>query len=139
MNKRKGLYKEQHPLTIMAHDIKAPLTAIVDLLYVIEKGYVTDIEKSKELVCRARTKAIELVKMVDDILDYTLLCKKDNVKMEKVNLTEIIVESINTMEVFASRNGVSISPVDAPETPCCVFGNRTCVNPIIVAALNIRS
>ena len=86
MNKRKAQQKEPHPLTIMAHDIKAPLTGIVDLLYVIEKGYVTDIEKSKELVHRARVKALGLVKMVDDILDYTLLCNKDNIKMKRVDL-----------------------------------------------------
>ena len=125
MNKRKAQQKEQHPLTIMAHDIKAPLTGIVDLLYVIEKGYVTDIEKSKELVHRARVKALGLVKMVDDILDYTLLCNKDNIKMKRVDLKEIISESINTMEVLAGQNGVSIYPLHAPAQPCIVYGNKT--------------
>jgi signal transduction histidine kinase len=125
MNKQNIIHGEQHPLTIMAHEIKAPLTSIVDLLNVIEKGYVTDIEKSKELVGRARIKAMELVKMVDDILDYTLLSSKDNVKRGKLDLKEIIAESINTLEVFAGQRGIKISLCKVPDEPCFVYGNRT--------------
>ncbi|MBN2535838.1 MAG: HAMP domain-containing histidine kinase [Spirochaetales bacterium] len=125
MRKNHVLVKDQHPLTIMAHDIKAPLTAIVDLLAVIEKGYVQDIEKSKELVARARKRAIGLVQMVDDILDYTLLSDKNSVKKEYLVLSEIITESINTFSPLASRRGVSISPLEKPGFPCMVYGNRT--------------
>jgi signal transduction histidine kinase len=125
MSGRKIIHGEQHPLTIMAHEIKAPLTSIVDLLTVIEKGYVTDVEKSKELVGRARNKALELVKMVNDILDYTLLNNKDYVKTERMDLKEIITESINTLEVFARQSGIRISLPNTPQEPCFVCGNRT--------------
>jgi signal transduction histidine kinase len=119
------LKKNQHPLTIMAHDLKGPLTAIVDLLTVVEKGYVHDIEKSKELIARARKRAITLIQMVDDILDYTLLSDKDSVKKEHFNLAEVITESINTFHMLAARRGVYISPLDAPHCPCYIYGNRT--------------
>ncbi|MBN2441229.1 MAG: HAMP domain-containing histidine kinase [Spirochaetales bacterium] len=124
MSKRQVIQNEYHPLTVMAHDIKSPLTAIVDLLYVIEKGYVTDIDKSKELVSRARTKALELVKMVDDILDYTLLAHKDNVKQSRLDLTEIVVSSMSTLSVLASQKGVTIAPLEAKKCPCYILGNR---------------
>lgn len=125
MSKNHVFKKDQHPLAIMAHDIKAPLTAIVDILAVIEKGYVQDIEKTKELVIRARKKAIVLIQMVDDILDYTLLSDKDSVKKECLDLTDIIAESINIFNTLATRRGVNISPLDKPGFPCLVYGNRT--------------
>jgi signal transduction histidine kinase len=125
MEKRHELQYKHHPLTILAHDIKSPLVAIVDLLYVIEKGYVTDKEKSVELVSRARTKALELVKMVDDILDYTFLSNKDNVKRSHLNIKAIINKAISVLSEFARQKGVTIYPLEGPELPCLAIGNRT--------------
>ena len=45
-------------LAVIAHDLKAPLSAVVDLLHVLEKGYVDDPEKVKELITRARKKSV---------------------------------------------------------------------------------
>jgi signal transduction histidine kinase len=67
---------DQKALAIMAHDLKAPLSAVIDLLDVINKGYVEDVVKIKELVDRATQKAETLIVMLDDILDYTLLANK---------------------------------------------------------------
>lgn len=67
---------DQKALAIMAHDLKAPLSAVIDLLDVINKGYVDDVVKIKELVDRATQKAEILIVMLDDILDYTLLANK---------------------------------------------------------------
>jgi signal transduction histidine kinase len=125
MPKSHKLQKNQHPLTVMAHDIKAPLTAIVDLLAVVEKGYVEDAEKSRELVSRARKKAAGLIQMVNDILDYTLLSDKDSVKKEFLDCAEIVNESINTFKTIASRRGVHFCTLDEMHCPCYVYGNRT--------------
>ena len=48
-------------LAIMAHDLKAPLSAIVSLLSVIKKGYVNDMQKACELAERAWMKIRELI------------------------------------------------------------------------------
>jgi signal transduction histidine kinase len=76
MKSREKIRKLKHPLAVMAHDIKAPLTAIINLLSTIDKGYVEDVAKAKELVGRAQKKAEALLRMIDDILDYTLLSGK---------------------------------------------------------------
>jgi CheY-like chemotaxis protein/two-component sensor histidine kinase len=95
-------------LAIMAHDIKAPLSTIVSLLGVIDKGYVDDLAKIRELVSRASQKAQILIAMVDDILDYTLLSDKSMMKTEIVDLCEILDESISMMKAFADERGISI-------------------------------
>ena len=57
-------------LAIMAHDLKAPLSAVVNLLTIIEKGYVDDPEKVKDLISRARKKTETTIKIVDDIFIF---------------------------------------------------------------------
>jgi len=84
-------------LAIMAHDIKAPLSTVVSLLDVINKGYVDDPAKIRELVFRASRKAESLVYMIDDILDYTLLSDKSRMKRQAVQLADVFKESLSTM------------------------------------------
>jgi two-component system, OmpR family, phosphate regulon sensor histidine kinase PhoR len=95
-------------LAIMAHDLKAPLAAIVSILGVINKGYVTDMVKAKELVKRASQRAETLISIVDDILDYTLLSDKSMMKREMVDLVEILEESISTLKPYADDRSISI-------------------------------
>ncbi|HLP57325.1 MAG TPA: HAMP domain-containing sensor histidine kinase [Candidatus Deferrimicrobium sp.] len=100
--------EERKMLASMAHDIKAPLSTIIDILDVINKGYVEDIDKIKELVARAGQKAESLALMLDDILDYTLLEDKAAMKREVVNILEILNESINTMKIYARERKISL-------------------------------
>ncbi|HLP48542.1 MAG TPA: HAMP domain-containing sensor histidine kinase [Candidatus Kapabacteria bacterium] len=100
--------EERKMLANMAHDIKAPLSTIIDLLDIINKGYVEDIDKIKELVARAGQKAESLALMLDDILDYTLLEDKAAMKREIVNILEILNESISTMKIYARERKISL-------------------------------
>jgi signal transduction histidine kinase len=125
MRSRKVVEQMKHPLASMAHDIKAPLISIIDLLALIEKGYVDDAGKSKELVGRAYAKAESLLKMVDDILDYTLLSHKAEINRERLDLRELLDESISTMKHFADERGLTINLTDPEKLDYSVFGNRT--------------
>lgn len=99
-----NLTSNEKALTIMAHDIKTPLTAIVSMLSVIKKGYVNDdTEKLKELVARAIKQAESLISMIDDILDYTLLADKSKIKREPVHLQEVFKSSISGMKSYAEK------------------------------------
>lgn len=100
--------EERKMLASMAHDIKAPLSTIIDLLDVVSKGYVEDIDKIKELVIRAGQKAETLVLMLDDILDYTLLEDKAMMKREVVNIFEILNESISMMKIYAREREIAL-------------------------------
>ncbi len=90
-------------LAVIAHDLKAPLSAVVDLLKVVEKGYVDDPVKVKELISRARKKSEGLIRIVEDILDYTLLENKSQMKRERLNLTDIIDESYSIINPYARQ------------------------------------
>ncbi len=115
----------KHPLAVMAHDIKAPLAAIINLLSTIDKGYVDDVEKSRELVQRARKKAENLLRMIDDILDYTLLSGRAEISRERLNLCDVLRESISTMKHFADERGLALALHPPDGVAYAVEGNRT--------------
>jgi len=98
----------QQALAAMAHDIKAPLAAIVNILSVVEKGYIEDIGKTRELVGKACKKAETLITMLDDIMDYTLLANRTSILREDVNLCEVMEDSISTLAPYASTRNITI-------------------------------
>jgi signal transduction histidine kinase len=112
-------------LAVIAHDLKAPLSAVVDLLNVVEKGYVDDPVKVKELISRARKKSEGLIRIVEDILDYTLLENKSQMKRERLNLTDIIDESYSIINPYALQNKISINYSQDSCREKYVFGNYT--------------
>lgn len=112
-------------LAVIAHDLKAPLSAVVDLLSVLEKGYVDDPEKMKELICRARKKSEALIKIVDDILDYTVLENKSQMKRERINLFDIIDESFSIIKPYAKEKSITINYSRNSCLEKHVFGNYT--------------
>jgi two-component system phosphate regulon sensor histidine kinase PhoR len=101
--------EERKTLTIMAHDIKAPLSAVLSILGVIEKDYVNDIDKVKELVSRAIQKTKTIIAMVNDILDYSLLADKSMMKREPVHIFSLLEDSLTTMKPIAKNMNIILT------------------------------
>lgn len=113
-------------LAVMAHEIKAPLSSVISLLDTIHKGYLdNDINKSKELVGRASKKSKILIKMLDDILDYSLVSNREKIKMEEIEIFNIISESVNLMKSFADEKNIRIKIDDKFKKNERVWGNLT--------------
>ena len=109
MNAEDKLTDTGRTLAIMAHDLKAPLSAVVNILSVVSKGYVTDCDKIKDLVARAVQKSETVLAMLDDILDYTLLQNRSKMKREKVDLFSVINESLSIMNHFAEERNLTLA------------------------------
>ncbi len=112
-------------LAVLAHDIKAPVSAIIDLLNIIDRGYVSDPEKSKQLISRAIKKASTIIRMVDDILDYSKLEDKSLMKREKLNVFNTLDESITLMRPYAEKRNISIEQCEFCINEEYVYGNHT--------------
>ncbi len=100
--------EQRQALATMAHEIKAPLSAIISLLSVIDKGYVTDPKKSKDLVGRAKSKAEVLMRMLNDILDFYMLSDKTHMKRERFDIYQVLQDSISMMKPYAQQRNVNL-------------------------------
>jgi signal transduction histidine kinase len=112
-------------LVTIAHDIKAPLSAIISLLSVIDKGYVEDPEKKKEFIARARQKAEVLARMIDDILDFSLLADKSLIKKKPVNMIKVLCDSYHTMKPYANRMSITFDYSEGCTDAKYINGNYT--------------
>jgi len=116
---------EKKALAVLAHDIKGPLSSIIDLLNIIDKGYVTDPEKSKQLISRAINKTSILIRMVDDILDFSKLEDKSLMKRERINIFNALDESITLMKQYAENRNITIEQCEFCRQEEFVYGNHT--------------
>ena len=121
MNK---IHETQEYLATVAHEIKAPLAAIINLLDVVGKGYV-DPEKGTELVCRAKQKAEMVIRMLDDILDYTLLEDKSLMKRVTIDIYTVILESVSIMRPYIEAKRIRLSQCEESCAKQYVLGNYT--------------
>jgi len=120
------LTRDEKALTVMAHDIKTPLTAIVSMLGVIKKGYVDDdAEKIKDLVTRSMKQAESLIAMLDDILDYALLADKSKVNREPVHLSDVFKDSISVMRTYVDQKQILFTYAPDLGNEKYIYGNRT--------------
>lgn len=105
-------------ISVLAHELKAPLGAIEGYLYVLQdKKTVSDPEVYDKIVNRCIVRLDGMRKLIYDLLDLTRLesgrKKRDIIE---TNLLEAVSSSIETMSPDAERRGISIH-LEAPEKP----------------------
>ena len=94
---------------IVAHDLKSPLNQISGMLEIIkltnqdnpteQQGYMEAIEKSTN----------RLKRMVSKILDVNAIESKAlNIKLEQINIAELLLEIVNRFTVLAEKKSVKI-------------------------------
>lgn len=92
-------------ITNVSHDIKTPLTSIINYVDLLKKEEIEN-EKAKEYMEVLDNKSQRLKKLTEDLLEASK-ASSGNVKlnMEKINIAELIKQSIGEFEdKFQSKN-----------------------------------
>jgi signal transduction histidine kinase len=103
-------------LSVLSHELKAPLNAVEGYLTMIQERQLGDnLVDYNELVDRSLKRLAGMRNLIFDLLDLTKIeSGKPTQKSEKTDLVKIIQNSIDTMMPFAIQKEVEIS-LDAPE------------------------
>jgi len=97
-----------HVLAVTSHDLRSPLATAQSALDVVIGGYVGEINsKQKELLAGSKQRIIDLLKMIDNILDISYIEIKGT-DFEKVNLYQVVVDSIGDVEGLAQRKSLEV-------------------------------
>lgn len=103
-------------ISVVAHELKAPLAAIEGYLNIMNEGLVTDPTAQHQMVERCLLRLTGMRKMVTDLLDFTRIESGNKVReFVDLDLVEIARQSVETMSSSASARGIKIELV-APET-----------------------
>ena len=106
-------------LSIAAHDLKAPLSAIQSFLAVMMNGYVGELnEKQKHMMERSSQRINELLQLISDLLDIPRIEMSQLVpEMEQLSMYEVIQSFAEEGNSLAGQKGIAFfinEPSDLP-------------------------
>lgn len=108
----------------VTHELKTPLTSISGYAEMIENGMVTKAEDMQMFAGRIHKEAGRLIALIGDIMRLSKL--DDNVYqiegVKKVNLKEIVEESVEVLEMAAKKNNITFA-TDLEDVT--IIGNET--------------
>jgi signal transduction histidine kinase len=95
-------------LSVLSHELKAPLNAIEGYLQMIEeKQYGDNVDDYMQIVNRSLDRVKGMRSLIMDLLDLTKIeSGSTNRDIKKINLTEIAQLSLDSMKPFAIQNDV---------------------------------
>jgi signal transduction histidine kinase len=126
-----------HFISIAAHDLKAPLTAIQGFLWVILGGFAGEIsDKQKNMLERSSIRITELLTLISDLLDIPRIETGQIVQeIEEVSLGEIIEGSVEGQRNLAEAKGIRIR-VEIPDGLPRIKGSASRLQQVLTNLIN---
>jgi len=112
-NERQNLF---YFLSMAAHDLKAPLSAVQTYFGVLLGGFAGEIgEKPSNILERCNVRIIELLELISDLLDISKIEAGQVVtEMKEVHLESVAASSVETARALAEKKGIELG-VDIPK------------------------
>ena len=106
-NERQNLF---HFLSMAAHDLKAPLSAVQTYFGVLLGGFAGEISKKpRNIVERCNVRIIELLELISDLLDISKIEAGQIItEMEEIHLEAIVDSSVETTRALAEKKGIRL-------------------------------
>ena len=113
--KQEGKQIRYQFLSVLSHELKAPLNAIEGYLRIMhEKQAGNDIALYEQMIERAMDRIHSMRSLVMDLLDFTRIrLEKKEEKIMRVNMRELAKISISTVKPYAIQKNVEIK-LDCP-------------------------
>lgn len=102
--------------SIIAHDIRSPLSGILQTIDAIDQGYIdTTSEDFKDIIHHLRLRAKDTSTLLNSLLQWTRFQDlKNEIQLKQTNLPAVINSCVNLLEANAQNKGITIS-VDIDE------------------------
>jgi len=109
----------------VSHELRTPLTSIKGALGIIQAGAAGEMnDKLSSLISIASKNSDRLIRLINDILDIEKFeFGKMDMQLEKMDLCDLVKESITANNGYANAHGVKFQTV-CPDTPVTVLGDN---------------
>ena len=112
-------------VTMVAHEMKAPLAAISGYVDVILRSLVEDIEQEKIMLERCKERAHSLLALIEDLLDISSLESSSMTsKREPLQVGPLIQEIADFFQGMAAENGIQLELTVAEDLPSILADRR---------------
>ena len=112
-------------VTMVSHELRAPLSAVQQNLMVIMEGLVGEVpEKVQEILFRMKERIKGLISLISDWLDLSRIESGEMVtEMEDADIKAVLCEVVDLLRSLADEKKVSVSYTGPAEYPS-IRGNR---------------
>jgi signal transduction histidine kinase len=119
-------------LSIAAHDLKAPLTAIQGFLWVMAGGYSGDLnDRQRHMLERSSKRITELLNLISDLLDIPRIETGQIIpEMKEVSLRQAVRNCLPEQREVAKEKGLRLR-VELPETLSRIRGSSPRIQQVI--------
>ena len=112
----------EHILSVIFHDLKAPLAAAESYNRLLLDGFVGELtEEQKNIVQRSSKRLSDLLNLISNMIDFSRV-DFGEFRKEEVCLTKVIEDCADTMRPLAVEKGLQLDVVLPRQLPV-VFGN----------------
>ena len=120
-------------ITMVAHELKSPLAAILNYINIILTGMFDDqVAKIHEMLARSKIRGEALLDLIRDLLFLNQReAGKVEKTLEKLDLKEVLASQLEFFKVQADRTGIKVA-LEAPEEPVMVFADRKALDRIFM-------
>lgn len=130
---QKGIQSERlktELITNVSHDIKTPLTSIINYVDLLKKENIQN-EKAKEYLEVLENKSQRLKKLTEDLVEASK-ASSGNIKLDirKIKLTQLIKQSIGEFEDKFESKGLEII-TDYPKQDVYILADNRCLYRVI--------
>lgn len=124
-------------LSVVAHDLRAPLAATQNCLWAVLGGYAGEVtDEQKDLLQRGTRRIEGLMVLVDDLLDIPRIETGQLVhEMEGISLNEVIRRSLDGLDNLAKEKGIKLK-VRLPRVSPRVHGSSRRLQQVVTNLVN---
>ncbi|GAI32712.1 unnamed protein product [marine sediment metagenome] len=121
-----------HFISIAAHDLKAPLTAIQGFFWVMLGGFSGELtDKQRNMLERSSRRIKELLNLISDLLDIPRIETGQIVQeVKEISLREVVRRSLDDLRNLAKEKGVKLK-VELPQSLPKIQGSSSRLQQVI--------
>jgi signal transduction histidine kinase len=126
------LFQQSDLLSEVVHELRTPLTSIRGYSKMLFLAEGIDQEKKLEFAETIHREAVRLGQIINDFLDLARLeSGRTHIAQERVNMSEVIRETLTIMQPQAAERQISI-PLQVPETLPALIGDPDRLKQVMV-------
>lgn len=108
----------RHLIAAVSHDLRTPLTSIRAMVEALADGVVTDEETIARYYATIRGQIQSLSSLINDLFELSQLeTGQIELRLEPINMNELLSDVLETMQAQAKEKSVSLSGIFADDLP----------------------